>query len=61
MRGKRKFTRRGWIILAVALMTGFWAVAIPVCWPQSSGAQPQKQGCDTRQSATKGIAVRRNS
>lgn len=38
MKGQRKFSRRRRLILAAGLLTGFWAVAIPVCWPQNTNA-----------------------
>lgn len=36
MKGQRMFSRRRWVIVAAGLLTGFWAVAIPVCWPQNT-------------------------
>jgi hypothetical protein len=29
----KRFSRRGRLMLAAGLMTGFWAIAIPMYWP----------------------------
>jgi hypothetical protein len=33
MKGRGKLSRRGRLMVAAALMTGFWAIAIPIWWP----------------------------